>query len=172
LSDGMWREVRVVVFDVGETLVDETRHWSEWADWLGIPRFTFLATMGGVIARGEPHRHIFELLRPGLDLAAARQQRIAEGWRYAFTPADLYPDALPCIRTLRERGSRVGIAGNQPTAAIAALAARGIEADFMAMSRELGVEKPDPLFFMGFSAGRARPIRAISPMWATASTTT
>jgi hypothetical protein len=27
--------VTTVVFDVGETLVDETRHWGEWADWMG-----------------------------------------------------------------------------------------------------------------------------------------
>ena len=30
--------VRVVFFDVGETLVGETRYWNEWADWPGVPR--------------------------------------------------------------------------------------------------------------------------------------
>ena len=30
--------IEAVVFDVGETLVDETRPWGEWADHLGIPR--------------------------------------------------------------------------------------------------------------------------------------
>lgn len=39
--------IEAVVFDVGETLIDETRQWGEWADWLGVPRFTFLAALGG-----------------------------------------------------------------------------------------------------------------------------
>ncbi len=28
--------IRAVFFDVGETLVDETRAWGSWADWLGL----------------------------------------------------------------------------------------------------------------------------------------
>src|SRR5439155_14968561 len=35
------RALKAVVFDVGETLVDETRHWGEWADRAGVPRLTF-----------------------------------------------------------------------------------------------------------------------------------
>ena len=53
--------IRAVVFDVGETLVDETRAWSDWADWLGIPRLTLFAVLGAVIAHGQDHR---ELPRP------------------------------------------------------------------------------------------------------------
>jgi len=30
-----------VVFDVGECLVDETREYGTWADWLGVPRHSF-----------------------------------------------------------------------------------------------------------------------------------
>ncbi len=30
--------IHAVVFDVGETLIDETRAWGVWADHLGIPR--------------------------------------------------------------------------------------------------------------------------------------
>ena len=44
--------IRCVVFDVGETLVDETRHWGDWADWLRAPRFTFSAAFGAVVERG------------------------------------------------------------------------------------------------------------------------
>ena len=29
--------IKAVVFDVGETLVDETREYGTWADWLGVP---------------------------------------------------------------------------------------------------------------------------------------
>jgi FMN phosphatase YigB (HAD superfamily) len=28
--------IDAVVFDVGETLVDETREYGTWADWLGV----------------------------------------------------------------------------------------------------------------------------------------
>ena len=42
-------DVKLVAFDVGETLIDETRQWSEWADWLHVPRFTFMATLGVLI---------------------------------------------------------------------------------------------------------------------------
>ena len=28
--------IKAVVFDVGETLIDETRIWSRWADRLGV----------------------------------------------------------------------------------------------------------------------------------------
>ena len=50
---------------MGETLVDETRAWGVWADWFGIPRLTFFAGLGGVIARGGDFRDVFELFRPG-----------------------------------------------------------------------------------------------------------
>jgi FMN phosphatase YigB (HAD superfamily) len=29
--------IRAVFFDIGETLVDESRSWLGWADWLGVP---------------------------------------------------------------------------------------------------------------------------------------
>lgn len=41
-----------MVCDLGETLVDESALWSELADQVGVPRFTFMATLGGLIARG------------------------------------------------------------------------------------------------------------------------
>jgi hypothetical protein len=44
--------IDAVVFDVGETLVDETREYGTWADWLGVPRHTFSAVFGAVIALG------------------------------------------------------------------------------------------------------------------------
>jgi hypothetical protein len=33
--------IRAVWFDVGETLIDESREYGTWADWLGVPRHTF-----------------------------------------------------------------------------------------------------------------------------------
>jgi FMN phosphatase YigB (HAD superfamily) len=139
--------IRTVVFDVGETLVDETRHWGEWADWLGVPRLTFFAALGVAIERGWHHRRVFELVRPGLDFAAESARRAESGWRLSFGPGDFYPDALPCLTELARGGYRVGIAGNQPEAAEAGLAAAGVRADFIAASARWGVEKPDPAFF-------------------------
>ena len=65
--------LEAVVFDLGETLVDETCIWGPWADWLGVPRLTFFGVLGGVIARGEDHSRVFEYIRPGFDRAAARE---------------------------------------------------------------------------------------------------
>ena len=44
--------IRAVCFDVGETLIDETRHWEGWADFLGVPRLTLFATLGMTMLRG------------------------------------------------------------------------------------------------------------------------
>jgi FMN phosphatase YigB (HAD superfamily) len=154
--------VKVVVFDVGETLVDETRHWGEWADWLGVPRLTFFGALGAVIERGEPHRRVFELVRPGIDLADETRRREATGWRYRFEPGDFYPDALPCLAALRAAGYRVAIAANQPQAAEAALEAAGIGADFVAASARWGVEKPDPAFFARVIEAAEAPAAAIA----------
>lgn len=30
--------VTAVVFDVGETLLDDSREWAAWADWIGVVR--------------------------------------------------------------------------------------------------------------------------------------
>ncbi len=37
-----------VVFDVGETLVDETGMWERAADAAGVPRFTLMGVLGGL----------------------------------------------------------------------------------------------------------------------------
>jgi FMN phosphatase YigB (HAD superfamily) len=154
--------VRAVCFDVGETLIDETRHWGEWADFLGVPRLTLFATLGMTMWRGLPHRRVFDLFRPDLDLAAARRQRQALGWRYDFLAEDLYPDAIPCLLALRERGLRVLVAGNQPIEAEAALARIGLPADVIASSAGWGVAKPDAGFFTKIIEAAGEPAHRIA----------
>jgi hypothetical protein len=44
--------ITAVFFDVGETIVDETREYGTGADWLDVPRHTFSAVFGAVTARG------------------------------------------------------------------------------------------------------------------------
>ena len=136
------------MFDVGETIVNETRAWSAWADWLGIPRLTFLAVCGAVIARGIPdYREPFRIFRPGLDLREELRKREAAGVGETLTIDDLYPDVMDCLRAVRAAGYRIGVVGNQPARAEAALAALGLPFDLMASSATWGVEKPDPRFF-------------------------
>ena len=139
--------IKAVIFDVGETLVDESRVWRGWAAYLKVPEADVIAARDDLIARGEPLRHVFDRFRPSFDLAAARRERAALGESEIFEARDLYPDAEPCLRRLRALGYRVGIAGNQPKGALAALEALKLPADFIAVSATLGVTKPSAAFF-------------------------
>ena len=139
--------VRAVVFDIGETLVDENRLWLAWADWLGIRPLTFLGVLGAVIERGGDHREPFRILRPDVDLRAAQRERARAGMPNDIRPDDLYPDAIPALEALRAAGYLVGVAGTQPQAAEALF--HGLEGtlDLVASSETLGFEKPDARFF-------------------------
>ena len=139
--------VRAVVFDVGETLIDETRAWSAWADYLGIPRLTFLAGLGAVIARGGDHTEVFDLFRPGLDIPAVLADRAAGELRDTVRAEDLYADAMPCLATLAAAGYRLGVVGNQPSGAEAMFRDGPVPIELVASSARWGVAKPDPAFF-------------------------
>jgi FMN phosphatase YigB (HAD superfamily) len=138
--------IRAVCFDVGETLIDETRHWLEWAEFLGVPAMTLFTAIGVIMERGESLRRVFDIFKPGMDPGLARKMRTATGWTYDFVLADLYPDVIPCLTELRARGYKVLIAGNQPVESEAALA-RLVPADVIASSGGWGISKPDPAFF-------------------------
>ena len=123
--------LKAVVFDVGETLIDETRLWERAADTAGVPRFTLMGVVGGLAARGEHHHRAWELL--GFDQPAA-----------TWGSDDFYPDALPCLAALRQRGVRVGAVGNTLTDAEDLLREH---VDLVGSSARWGVEKPAPAFF-------------------------
>jgi FMN phosphatase YigB (HAD superfamily) len=92
--------VTVVVFDVGETLVDEATTYQRWED---------------------------------------------EGaTTFVFADRDLHSDALPCFAALRERGFRLGAAGNMYAYHEDFLRPH---VDFVGSSERWGVEKPDLGFF-------------------------
>jgi HAD superfamily hydrolase (TIGR01549 family) len=141
---GSSMSTRWVALDVGETLIDETRVWSTWADELGITRLTFMAAFGAVLDRGLDFRHVFELVgRPDW-----RSRMDAVEARYAgFVAEDLYPDAHSAVDGLHVLGYRVAIVANQPAIRSAQLRALGFAPDVMAMSDDWGVRKPDPAFF-------------------------
>ena len=128
--------LQAIVFDVGETLVDESRAWSLHAAEVGVTPFALMGTLGALIERGEDHRRVWDVLEVEPPALPARIER-----------ADLYADAVPCLLAARAAGFLVGIAGNQPVGAVAQVHALGFEADFVASSTEWGVAKPAPEFF-------------------------
>ncbi|WP_327738546.1 HAD family hydrolase [Streptomyces nojiriensis] len=140
--------IRAVVFDVGECLVDETREYGTWADWLGVPRHTFAAMFGAVIAQGRDYREVFEPFKPGFDLTAEREARVAAGRPEHFDESDLYPDVRPALAALREAGLWLGIAGNQTVRAGGILRELFTkDVDLIGTSDDWGASKPDPAFF-------------------------
>jgi HAD superfamily hydrolase (TIGR01509 family) len=123
--------LRAIVFDVGETLIDETGMWERAADAAGVPRFTLMGVLGGLAARGAHHSDAWELL--GVDPPAS-----------TWSPDDFYPDALPCLDALRSQGFLVGAVGNTPAETEELLREH---VDLIGSSGRWGVEKPAPAFF-------------------------
>lgn len=139
--------IRAVVFDVGECLVNETREYGTWADWLEVPRHTFAAMFGAVIAQGRDYRETFQEFRPGFALTEEREKRAAAGKPEWFGEDDLYADVRPALAALREVGLWVGIAGNQTVRAGGLLRGLDLPADMIATSDDWGASKPDVKFF-------------------------
>ncbi|MFF0191200.1 HAD family hydrolase [Streptomyces sp. NPDC005244] len=140
--------VRAVVFDVGACLVDETREYGTRADWLHVPRHTFAAMFGAVIAQGRDYRETFHAFQPDFDLHAEREARAAAGQPEHFGEADLYPDVRPVLAQLRAGGLWLGIAGNQtvPAGNILRELFTG-DVDLIGTSDDWGPPKPDIAFF-------------------------
>ncbi|MCC9310463.1 HAD family hydrolase [Kitasatospora sp. RB6PN24] len=140
--------IKAVVFDVGECLVDETREYGTWADWLGVPRHTFVAQFGATIAQGKDYRETFQVFRAGFDLYQEREKRAQAGQPETFGEEDLYPDVRPALAQLRADGLWLAIAGNQTVRAGRIL--RGLfssDVDLIGTSDDWGASKPDLLFF-------------------------
>jgi HAD superfamily hydrolase (TIGR01549 family) len=139
--------IQAVFLDVGETIVDESREYGTWADWLGVPRHTFSAVMGAVIARGQDYRETFQVFRPGFNLGDERRRRTGAGQPEGLSEENLYADARPCLQALRSMGLVVGLAGNQTKEAGAALVSLALPVDVIGTSDAWEVEKPSPEFF-------------------------
>lgn len=128
--------VRTIVFDVGETLIDESRMWTAHARSAGVTPFTLMGVIGALIERGHDHRNAWAIL--GVEPPTPRSP---------ITPEDFYPDALDCLRRVKAAGLNVGIAGNQPHDTVSQLDTIGVTTDFIASSAEWNVSKPSPGFF-------------------------
>jgi len=128
--------IQSIIFDVGETLIDESRAWNERAREVGVTPFTLMAALGAIIDRRGDHREVWAML--GVDPPAGGSR---------ISPGDLYDDALPCLEAAAAAGYAVGIAGNQPEDAEGALSTLGLTVDFVASSARWNVAKPSPDFF-------------------------
>ena len=151
----------VVVLDVGEVIIDETRVWSVWAELLGVSPGTLMAVLGAAVSQGGDHADAFPHVAPNVDWAALEDEHEA---RYGgFGPDDVYPDVVPALSALRGHGWRVVLAGNQPIRRAAQLAALALPVDDLVMSEQLGAEKPDPAFFAALLAhvGITEPARVL-----------
>jgi HAD superfamily hydrolase (TIGR01662 family) len=133
------RRIRAVCFDVGETLFDETRFWSEVARYAGVPEFTLAGTLGGLIERRENHRSIFGYLQT----ESVDPNMIG----YRFERVDLYPDVVRTLKELRAAHYRIAIAGNQGEGVAEQIEALDLGAEVIGTSAQWGASKPEPAFF-------------------------
>ncbi|SEP53785.1 HAD family hydrolase [Amycolatopsis saalfeldensis] len=139
--------VTAVVFDVGETLLDDSREWGAWADWIGVPRHTLSTVLGAVTVAGRDNAETFQYFRPGFDVARERQLREKAGKGERIEETDLYPDVRRALGRLRTQGLWVGVAGNQTSRAGELLRTLNLPVDGIATSGEWGVAKPSRAFF-------------------------
>lgn len=139
--------VSAVVFDVGETLLDDSREWGAWADWVGVSRHTFSTVLGAVTAAGRDNAETFQYFRPGFDLAHERQLREDAGRGEQIDDTDLYPDVRPSLTALQAGGLWVGVAGNQTPRAAELLRTLDLPVNYIGTSGEWGVAKPNRRFF-------------------------
>jgi len=126
-----------VVFDIGETLVSESRIWALEAERAGVSPLVLAAALGAVIERGAEHHEVWKLL------GVRRPQP-----PIPLEPGDFYPDAVPCLHALHDLGYQVGLAGNQPPLSEDLLGTLDLPVDMIGSSGPWGVEKPSSAFFI------------------------
>jgi HAD superfamily hydrolase (TIGR01662 family) len=150
-------QIRAVVLDIGETILDRSREYAAWAQFFGVPAHTFSAVFGGMITRGSKVAAVIESFAPGRDYSSLLAEREGAGITVQLEERDLYPDVRDALVGLRRLGISIGIVGNQPAAVSAQLRSLDLDVDFIASSTDWGVSKPSPEFFARIleSAGAA-----------------
>lgn len=132
-------KIRAVVFDQGETLINETRFWSSVAAYAGVPDFTLFGVLGGLIERRENHRSVFSIMQiesvdPGII-------------GYQVEQRDLYPDVIRTLTRLKHDGYILATAGNQSANVEGEMSDLDLPVVLNATSAGWGLSKPDPAFF-------------------------
>jgi HAD superfamily hydrolase (TIGR01549 family) len=136
--------VEVVCFDVGYTLIDETRSWLVWARRLGVATESLYTALRESIERGEDHFRALQRLRPDLDLESERPSGRAAS---SFLVGDIYAESQPTLERLKAMGYRLGAAGNMRADTESVLAESELPLEFIGSSERWGVKKPAPEFF-------------------------
>ncbi len=135
----------IVVLDIGEVVIDETRVWAVWSELLGVSPGTLMAVLGAAVSQGGDHHDAFPHVAPNVEWPELDGEHEA---RYGgFRPEDVYADVVPAFTALRAQGFRVVLAGNQPRRRAEQLRALELPVDDVVTSDELGAEKPDAAFF-------------------------
>lgn len=133
--------VKWIFFDVGSTLVDEKRSYARWAQELlagtDIPLAEFEARREALARAGTP----------GDSTLAASFGLTAPPWPSG--EEIVFPDAVSTLRTLRQRGYRLGILANQVAGLPERLAQRGMGGLFAVIvtSADFGAKKPETALF-------------------------
>ena len=155
--------IKAVLVDVGGPILDEDREYAAWDSFL----VELLAAEGIQISPGELARLVatatrscehnprlavlWKLVRPDV----ARFRRLKEALR-AFQRRHLAEEYIPRLRPGAKEvlaalagGYTLALAGNQPTRVVDYLEEFGVLQYFQwkKVSEEMGVAKPDPLFF-------------------------
>jgi FMN phosphatase YigB (HAD superfamily) len=133
-------KIKAVVFDQGETLINETRFWSSVAAYAGVSDFTLFGVLGGLIERRENHRSVFSIMQiesvdPGII-------------GYQVEQRDLYPDVIRTLTRLKHDGYILATAGNQSASVEGEMADLDLPVVLNATSAGWGLSKPDPAFFL------------------------
>lgn len=131
--------IKAIVFDQGETLVNETRFWSSVAAYAGVPDFTLHGVLGGLIERRESHKSLFNVMQ----IESVEPGTIG----YQIEQRDLYPDVVRTLTRLKHDGYVLGVAGNQSSEVEGEMADLGLPITLNATSQGWGLSKPDPAFF-------------------------
>ncbi len=132
--------VRWVFFDIGSTLVDESRAYD---------RRIRETVAGSGVSYEQFYEEMLDFYRQNKkgDLEAAKKFGLTLPPWYSGEER-LYPDAVPCLQALQGR-FYLGVIANQPPGTAARLEKMGLAPYFdrVISSAEEGVAKPDPAIF-------------------------
>lgn len=133
--------IKWVFFDLGSTLIDETN-----ADLRRIREMI----AGTSITKEAYCEKRLEMIRQGLpgDQAAIAYFALRKAPWHSEEEI-LYPDAIPTLAEIKNRGFKLGVIANQPPGTKGRLADWNLLEyfDVIAASAELGIAKPDPAIF-------------------------
>jgi HAD superfamily hydrolase (TIGR01549 family) len=121
-----------------------------------------MAALGAGLARGDSHRDVFQLFRPGYDVDTEWRRMVDAGDYDPVALEDLYPDAIDCLQALAADGYRLGVAANQPPGTADLMAQLPVRWEVNGMSDTWGLHKPDPAFFARIAHELALPPRSIA----------